>query len=392
MACPFLSFGQSSDALIKKYPAAVLNRLYEVNSKVKLNDQRQLAIANYFRQQDSLAGLNKEKKEAIGNLSTYYANNSANLSKVLTFAELMEYNFAIDPANSGMLGLMVYNREKMKLTTEQLRAAQELSQTILQKRADRTFNAEKFESEQVSKILDKDQKTILEDLIFKIQAEERTGLNWQKLRKLGLTNGLDSARTVEECVNYEYKKLSSGQAPDYPMVLYKLDSYLKRLPRSQFSAALNLRSEIQLEQSQADSLLSYVVKLEKAKTVFKTKYPFADFESLEQETSTLKKILAPKQYLSFQRLKFTDRARQLSSNNVRKAEGYGLLKGVDAEKLSAELFEYELNVLIAYENAQLNNNQENALEKRRLRENKPNLYSKIDDAANTNPTKQTFRF
>ncbi|MEO6524616.1 MAG: hypothetical protein ABIN91_23225 [Mucilaginibacter sp.] len=197
---PIATNAQVAPEIMKRFSGSVVSRVYSVTSKVSISAQKQLLLADSFKQQDSLADAALTKGLSAAEVSKNYQNTQEIYSRILSPLELKDYldadNYLLDA-----LSKAVKYRKELNLNAEQTADLLKVEQTKKQLTDNSGFDAKKFENSNLIRILDKKYKPFL--LIKnRDRAIHETEENWKQLKKLNLTKGLDSASVTGQMKGY----------------------------------------------------------------------------------------------------------------------------------------------------------------------------------------------
>ncbi len=246
-------------------------------------------------------------------------------------------------------------------------------------------------------VLNKDQYRYFLTNYNKNRALSRSVDEWRQLVDFKLNKGLDSAKVVIGFYDFEMGRLSAlvesryaGNTKDSldilakfnqsrPFILWKLDAYNERLRSSQFYYAIENRAQLNLYDTQIDSLLTRHIELERKRYDFAKRYKDVPYNSTKFESENIFKILNPSQYLTYLTIKNQPRALLIADNEWQALKKAGLVnKSSDSTKINNENKLYELHVLVARES--LSDDKPSAVA---IRSSKPLLLKKLEQINST---------
>lgn len=255
------------------------------------------------------------------------------------------------------------------------------------------IDSKKMEGTQLLKILNNNQCNDYWVVTNQNKARTNTGNNWEQLKGFNLVNSSDSIQINSLNFNYEINKLAMIDRLSYtltpvnldslkrrvettkPKILWKLDAYTKRLPRSKIAEVINYNSAIKLDNSQLDTLIDKIITIEQLKLSPKSQININQFES-----ESIGKVLNYNQLNTFLANANHNKAIEDAKKDWTKWQQAGLTKNLDSTIINKENTVYRLNWLIANGRLSFNRSQANVIALKILENNKPQMLKQLDDA------------
>jgi len=398
---PMLIHAQMAPELQGRYPAYIIYRVYQIASKTALSAQKQLQIAQYYKDQDDLNNAMLTQGKPIAEVMNAYVKQQDFIKKILTPLEYNDYKFINNVATPQIAKALKF-RDQLNLTTTQtdqlLTALSKLEKAKANYKPMNpidAFNSKVFEGDEMSKILTDDQYIHALKLINMPKSVAENNDSWAILKRNGFLNGKDTSMIFRQNLDYyqtkdaqeakimntkNIEKLDSVKRYyeiNKPEILKKLAAVTNKLPNSQFATAIKFRKEIGLTQVQVDSLLSKANELEVLKSAFNSKNT-GRFDTRPFERANLPKILNPDQITTFLNHKNQPIATANSKKEWAKIKELGLNSGLDSNKVIIQLADYDLRYLVANERLNMDKTQQNAFAKKDVENDKPEVLQKME--------------
>lgn len=189
LSLPCLGGAQVSQKVSRLFPAHIVYRIEDVNSKIKLSEDKQIKIGQKLYTADSLANVSLTKNEPVSKLKSYYTIDSHFLKPILSPEELDYYGSITDRDNRYLTALTLVSH--LKLNPSQI--------SEIRKKNDSLANVPKISSKEtiriynknLLKILSKEQYISVLKTIYHEQSVDEAQKDWAKIKKLQLVSDKD---------------------------------------------------------------------------------------------------------------------------------------------------------------------------------------------------------
>ncbi|MBK0384459.1 hypothetical protein I5M32_15950 [Pedobacter sp. SD-b] len=407
LSIPIALQAQLSPKVKQQYPALVVAKVFDVASKIKLPEDRQLALANYYKKQDSLGVVALAKGEPMETVSDYY---NFYPKAVLSAEDWNDYVLITLGSNLKLRHAIKY-RDDLKLSKTELENLLLALENAKQKMHEANFNITKFDAEQLPKILGTQKHRQLLSLFYHEKAVNNAREDYHRTLKYNLITVADSLKKVNEFYNYELAKLIEidlvAQSGDYkkidsvkktqeinkPQILWKANALAAKLPHAKLTELVNYRKEVGLSANQVDTLVTRIIQLEKTKFYEQLNNPYGYFTATTFETENILRILTKPQLETYLSLKNKNKAIYNTQKNWQKLKALNLVKDADSVTINREHEAYELKYLVANQILLMEKSQRNAFNRLTIQNTKPPLLKQLDalateKAATANTKKQ----
>lgn len=394
----FLIQAQVSLNVSKNYPAHIVYKIDDVLSKIKLDEDKQIKIAEKFQKMDSLANVSLSQGLPVHQSKALYVIDNSFLKDILSLEELEYFAFKMDKNNRFLAALN--SIPYTKLQVEQINRIRQLNDSLDATPKMSLKRTIQFQNWKLSKILHQEQYVALLKLIYKNQSQEEAKTDWEKILKLKInTLGKESEEFREiadyhlyknsfldkEADRFEKKKrdflsLKVTMREPHLLIRAKILSDDKHA-NNKYASIIKYEKELQLSQNQIDSLLAKYIVFEKIiienrENVLKENLMPAI--PLPSEFENIAKIITPEQTNKWLNLKNKNEAIKKSRENWVKLETEGLAKDIDKQKVMLELATYQLRLLIALEKAKNWKTPESRFLVRDVEQKKPEILQQLD--------------
>lgn len=362
---------QISEKMLKSCPPTVALKVYDIASKIMLSEEKQLALAKMFQDQDSMviaAMTGGIKSSEIPNLRAQSENY---LSNILSAKELKALNTAkekelsasrlvyldkriaeldsikpVEISKKNMIRniyLNLCNRPGIQNQVDNFNEALQFSlrDTSYYAALNRTQIKEKASKKASSKVA----LLLKEKKIGKGSASKFYSLQYAKEKELATLDLI-----------YPYQNPEKSKLQD--AIIAKYDSLVNPLiefdpnnlpPTSFFSEVIKSKKYLKLNQSQIDSLAKKGYELDKVRRAHNEKSGFNRFNTTEYELTNIRKFLNEDQFNKFLILKNTPKAKQMAQKDWQEMKLRKLTNGNDSATTVNQLINYELAKLVAKE-------------------------------------------
>jgi hypothetical protein len=232
--------------VINNYPQDVVVKVYQVMSKVNLSPAQQLKLATYFKSQDALVlkaiATGKSKKY----VDSLHAATESGLERLLNPEQLVKYSIApsdtpvdgVAAAHSTVFAFLLNNAKQLNLSkpqTDSLTAA-----IIAVAKLKQGKNQQDFEQVKMTKILTAQQYESYLQLKNSGKALKWATSDWADIKAHGLDKGLDSAKVVNQILQYDINRLvAKDKFRNDPA---QLDVYIRNIDASKPMILKQLRA------------------------------------------------------------------------------------------------------------------------------------------------------
>lgn len=390
---PFYTKAQVSE-MNDHYSAYVLARVYNITKKVKLEPAKQEKIAALIRRQDSIANTRLLHKASIEEISKLYDDPLNDLKGILSPIEFFDYT-NVDLPNKSQIACVLTNRDKLKLTSAQIEQILTLKTQLYGKKDDALVENPVIERKKLLTIISADQYNSALIFALRDKALMYVDQHWKQATDFHIVSKKDSAKFYFENESYELNKivflerLKSGEIfsnPDSlrsmmelrrPFILWKLDSYNQKPPKTRISEVIKYRYEIGLSESQIDTLVSAIIKLQALTMQLNQDAINKKVATKDYQIDAVVRVLNRNQLNKYSQVKNLTIASANVSKYLAQAKAYNLDINITND-LKNEIFRYESEWLALTDRIMFLNSQEDAFAKRKLELNKPTLLKKLD--------------
>lgn len=389
--------GQISPKVTAKFPAHIVYKIEEINSKIALSEDKQMIIGRQLKQNDSIANLRLAQGESISGLKKYMTIDNRFLKMLLTPKEAETYFAQTNPDNRFLLALQLAS--SLKLTPEQTEAIRQQNKILEAKNITSAFKRNQIYVTKLDSILDKKQHEFLVSNYYKEEAGELSRNDWHNILKLKLATPKDSVATINELYRYHLMKNTIIDKKARPLTKKhaqlrdKITIDLQPATLSHYyfltdefyyrsnilSEIIKYEKKIPLTPIQTDSLLANYKKLEQMRTLNNLNEnvtPPGEFYKFEDEG--IQRILEPQQLTIFLYERNHIKSKKLAFKDWTLLEKQNQTKDLDKIKTLNEFAAYHLDSLVAKERAEISPNNLNYFIKRDIEIRKPELLQKLD--------------
>lgn len=398
MIClPILSVAQISSKVAKSYPAHIVYKIDEVNSKINLSEDKQIKIGRKLYTADSLANAALAKGESIARLKSYYTIDANFLKPILSPEELDRYGYMIDKDNR-FLAVLIFSTY-LKLEPTQINEIRRINDSVATIPKMSSKETIRIYNKKLQRILNKEQYIAMLKTIYHDQSEEDAQKDWSKIIKLNLVADKNDKTQYIKILNYHIAKnafldkkadrydktkrdfLAKKMALGEPPILVHASilsegTYIN----NKYSSIIKYENELELTKSQIDTLLLKYNQLERIKLENKEKESTAEApKTVPSEYETIAKILTPEQVKKWLIQKNKQAAKKEAQKNWEELQAEGLTKDLDKDKTLTEFAVYQLQFLVIKDRAMVYHTQENIFAKRDIEKKKPELLKQLDE-------------
>lgn len=368
---PFLSQAQLSLNVSKKYPAHIVCKIDDVLSKVKLDEETQIKIANKFQKFDSIANVSLAQGASVENLKSFYKMDISFLQDIVSTEELEQFAYQTNKDNRFLAALNSITYTKLKV--EQINKIRQLNDSLNEAPKKTLKETIQFQNWKLNKILDKEQYVALLKFIYKDQSLEEAKTDWQKILKLKINTPGKESEEFRKIADYHFSKnsfldkkadrfektqrdfLSLKATTMEPPILIRANILSnQRHANNKYASIIQYEKELDLSQQQIDTLLAKYLVFEKIIIENREndlKGSLEPHKLLPSEFENIAKIISPEQTNKWLSLKNKNEAIKKSKESWAKLEAEGLSKDLDKEKTTKDLTVYHLRYLVAAEKA-----------------------------------------
>jgi len=406
LCIPVISRAQISQNVTKQFPAHIVLKIDDVNSKINLSEDKQIRLGKKLFTADSLANISLTKGESVSKLKSYNTVDIAFLKPILSPEELDIYAYEINKDNRFLVALKF--AKELKLDAKQI--------SDIRKQNDSFDSFSKLSSKEIigfyntklNLTLSKKQYNSLLNIIYKDQSLVDAKTDWGKIVKLKILTDENNKTELSKIINYHLAKntlldlkserydkatlvfLTNKISIVQPPILLHANILTDDIPiKNIYSSVIKYEKELKLTKVQIDTLLSDYIKLERS-----------NFERKENSTALNPPRTAISQYEDIIQILTIDQvniwmikkdeklALKEAEKNWNLLELEGLTKDLDKDKTIQEFSNYQLQHLVSKEKALVYRTQEAVSKLREIEQNKPALLKQLD-AINRSKSKST---
>lgn len=395
----FSTQAQVSLNVSKNYPAHIVYKIDDVLSKIKLDEEKQIKIAGKFQKMDSLANINLAQGGSVESLKYYYKIDTQFLKNILSTEELEHFAYETDKDNRFLAALnsILYT----KLQTEQINKIRHLNDSLNTTPKKTLKETIKFQNGKLTKILNQEQYFTLLKFIYKDQSLADAKTDWERILNLKINTPGKEKEEFQQIIDFHFNKNSflDKKADRYDKTkrdFFELKTNLmrplllvyagiltnKNKTTNKYASLIQFKKELNLSQSQIDSLLVKYKQFEEI-TIENREMDVMEkltlHKGLPSQFENIIQIIAPEQLNKWLILKNKDEAKVKAYKSWSQLELEGLTKDLDKQKIIPELTIYYLKLLIAQEKSKSLKTKENLFLIRDVQQNKPEILQQLDD-------------
>lgn len=388
---------QQNQVLVPQFPTHILYKIEEVNSKVKLTEDKKVKIGQKLFTADSLATISLTKGEPIKQLKSYYTIDSNFLKPILSPEELDAFRYENNKENRFLVALKFASQ--LKLETKEISEIRKENDDLTNTPPLDVKETIAFYDSKLNQILSKAKYTSLLRIIYKEQSIKDANKDWDKIKQLQLVT--DEKSEYNQVINYHLTKNvfldPKAEKHDKKMIEAITNKLLLQEPPvliranilsagifkdNLFSSIIKYEKETQITKPQIDTILSKYTKLEliryeNERNDLTSKLPIKEPSQYEN----IAKILTPKQVDMWLTYKNKNQANKVAMKNWKKLEMEGLTKDLDKKNIIAELVNYQLKYQIVDDKIKIYNTQDYIFLKRGIEQKKPDVLKQLDAIA-----------
>lgn len=398
LCLPIISQAQVSQNISRLFPAHIVYKIDELNSKVNLSVDKQIKIGHKLYTSDSLANVALSQGKPAAQLKSYYNMDANFLKPILTPEELDTYGYETDRDNRYLTALKFAT--DLKLDTVQISKIRKQNDSLAGVPKMSSKETIRIYNKKLHSILEKEQFISLLKIIYQEQSEEEAKSDWAKIIKLKLVADKDKNDKTEYIKVLHYhmfknafldkkadryektkrdflaKKMALGEPPIlvHASILSE-GSYTS----NKYSSVIKYEKELELTKSQIDTLLVKYKQLERIKLENKEKESSSEAPKIvPSEYENIAQILNSEQVKKWLINKNKQAAKKEAQRNWEQLEAEGLTKDLDKDKTLTEFAVYQLQFLVTKDRAMVYHTQENIFMKRDIEKKKPELLKQLD--------------
>ncbi|GEM_PF-2431723 len=393
---PILGTAQVASKIARSYPAGIVYQLEELNSKLKLSEDKQVQIVKKLYTADSLANVSLMKDGKSASLKSYYTIDNEFLRPILSPDELDRYGYFADKNNRFLAALFFSSH--LKLEPKQIKEIRRLNDSVADVPKLSERETIRIYNKKLIAILTQQQYVSVLKTIYREQSEEDASKDWAKILKLKLADDKNDKKEYVKILNFHAAKnafldkkaerygktkrdfLAKKMALDEPSILVHAnilseDGYIN----NKYSSIIKYEKELELSKSQTDTLLVRYNQLERIKLENKENESSDEaLKAVPSEYENIAKILTPEQVQKWLLQKNKQAAKKEARKNWEQLEEEGLTKDLDKDKTLTEFAVYQLQFLVIKDRALVYHTQENIFAKRDIEKKKPELLRQLD--------------
>lgn len=393
---PILGVAQISAKVTRNYPAHIVYKIDEVNSKVNLSEDKQIKLGRKLYTADSLANVVLANGKPVAQLKSYYIIDDSFLKPILSPEELDHYGYATNNDNRYLTALNFASHLKLEpIQINEIRKQNDSLSAVPKMSSKGTI---KIYSKKLRSILTKEQYVSLLKIIYQEQSEEEAKSDWEKIVKLQLADDKKDRTEYFKIINYHLTKnafldkkadryektkrdfLAKKMALDEPTILLHANILSDgTYSNNKYSSVIKYEKEVELTKSQIDTLLVKYKEFERIKLENKEKESSSDApKTAPKEYENIAQVLNSEQVKKWLIHKNKNDAKKEAQRNWEQLEAEGLTKDLDKDKTLTEFAVYQLQFLVTKDRAMVYHTQENIFMKRDIEKKKPELLKQLD--------------
>ncbi|MDR7211870.1 hypothetical protein [Flavobacterium piscis] len=396
---PVLGLAQVSPNVNKLFPAHIIYKIDEVNSKVNLSEDTQIKLGRKLYAADSLANVSIVKGEPIAQLKSYYTVDAGFLKPIFSPEELDTYGYATDHDNRYLAALNF--APQLKLESTQINEIRKQNDSLAGVPKISLKETIRIYNKKLHSILAKEQYVSLLKIIYQEQSEDEAKSDWEKIIKLQLVADKNDRTEYIKIINYHLAKnvfldkkadryektkrdlLAKKMALEEPLILLHVNILSEgSYTNNKYSSVIKYEKEVELTKSQIDTILVKYKELERIKLENKEKESSSDAPKIvPSEYGNIALILNSEQVKKWLINKNIKIAKKEAQRNWEQLEAEGLSTDLDKDKTLREFGTYQLKYLVTKERAMIYHTQENIFMKRDVEQKKPELLKQLDAIA-----------
>lgn len=390
---------QQNEVLAQQFPTHILYKIEEVNSKVKLTEDKKVKIGQKLFTADSLATISLAKGKPINQLKSYYTVDSNFLKPILSPEELDAFQYENNKENRFLVALKF--APQLKLEPKEVNEIRKENEDLTNTSSLDVKETIAFYDSKLNLILSKAKYASLLRIIYKEQSIKDANKDWDKIKQLQLVADQKNRDEYNQVLNYHLNKYvfldPKAEKHDKKMIEVINNKLLLQQPYvliranilsagifkdNLFSSIIKYEKETELAQNQIDTILSKYIKLERIRyeneiNDLTSKLPIK--EPLQYEE--IAQILTPKQVSIWLAYKNKNQANKVAMKNWKKLEMEGLTNDLEKKVIIEELVNYQLKHQIVDEKIKIYNTQDYVFLKRDIEQKKPELLKQLDAIA-----------
>ncbi len=402
-----LGRAQVSQKVSMMFPAHIVYKIDEINSKLKLSEGKQIKIGRKLHTADSLANVSLANGGPITDLKSYYKVDVNFLTPILSTEELDYYGYQENTDNR-FLAVLIFSSQ-LKLTHEQINTIRKANDSL---KVDPKMSSKKevihIYNKKLLEVLTKEQYISVLKAMYHEQSVEEAQKDWAKIKKLQLVADKDEKTQYTKILNYHIAKNAFLDKKSDRFEKTKRDLLAKKMAlgeppllvranilsdgtysNNKYSSVIKYEKELELTQSQIDTLLLRYNQLERIKIENKDNESSVEASKIvPSEYENIAHILTPEQVKKWLIQKNKLAAKKEAQRNWLQLEEEGLTKDLDKDKTLTEFGVYQLQFLVTKDRAMVYHTQENIFAKRDIEKKKPELLKQLD-AINLKKSKNT---
>lgn len=401
---PVFSQSQISLNVSKRYPAHIVYKIDEVNSKVNLSEDKQIKIAQKFIIKDSLVNLALASGASSNLLKNEYTIGETFLKGILSVEEIEEFSYAIDKDNR-FLAALTLSRD-LKLGPEEKSKIRHLNDSLSTNPQKSTKETIQFYNRKLSKILNKQQYVDVVKSTYKDQSIADAKTDWERILKLKINTLGKEKEEYLQVVNFHFAKngfldkkaeLYEKKKQDFlslkatmmepPLLIRSKILSNQKHANNKYASLIEFEKELNLSQKQIDTLILKYLAFENVIIENKEndlKGNFSTPKPLPSEFENIAKIVTPEQMNKWLNLKNKNEAIKKANQSWAALESEGLTKNAEKQKVMPELATYHLKLLIALEKNKNWKNSETRFLVRDVEQKKPEILLQLDSITRSN--------
>ncbi|WP_163408874.1 hypothetical protein [Flavobacterium ajazii] len=395
---PVFSQSQVSPNVSKRYPAHIVYKIDEVASKISLNEDKQIKIAQKFIKNDSIVNAALASGTPSNLLKNQYTIDRVFLKDILSVEEMEQFAYETDKDNRFLATLIL--TQPIKLQTDQIKKIRHINDSLSATPKKSPRETIQFYNRKLSKILNEKQYVDVIKFNYKDESFIDAKMDWERILRLKINTPGKEKEESQEIVNfhlakngyldkkaerYEKKKQDflslKATLMEPPLLIRAKILSDQKHANNKYASIVKFEKELNLSQSQIDTLLAKYVAFERIILENKENDLNGNFTTpkpLPSEFENIAKIVTSEQMNKWLNLKNKNEAIKKANQSWAALESEGLTKNTDQQKLMPELANYHLKLLIALEKNKNWKTSETRFLVRDVEQKKPEILVQLD--------------
>lgn len=395
---PIAIQAQVSPNVSKHYPAHIVYKIDDLVSKVNLEEDKQIKIAEKFLKSDSIANASLHNGGSVAILKDYNTVNKSFLKEILSRDELEHFAYEMDKDNRFLIALNSISY--LKLNPTQISIIRHLNDSLDTTPKRSMKENIQFYNLKLYKTLDKLQYIELIKISYKDQSLADAKSDWDRIMNLKINTPGKEKEEFQQIIDFHFAKNSfldkkadrhekkmrdffdlKASLMEPPLLIRANILSNQKYANNKYASIIQYEKELNLTQGQIDSLLVKYQQLEKIIIENRQndlKEVLTPHKPLPSEFENFSKIISSDQISKWLTLKNKKEAIKKAHISWANLEKEGLTKNIDKNKTISALAIYHIKLLIALEQSKNSKTKENQFLVRDIEQKKPDVLQQLD--------------